>query len=156
MSWQNQPRHMKSPYDARTFRPQDGLGWLIGLVRKAIIENTEERLAPLDISAAQWIVILVMADRAAITQSELCRLLNYDPGAMTRLVDRLAAKGFVQRVRPEDDRRTVSLELTPAGRALYPPIIDALVAVYNKLLRGFTRPEQQALEGFLRRILDNA
>jgi DNA-binding MarR family transcriptional regulator len=144
------------PYDPKTFRPQDGLGWLIGSVRKAIIEKTEERLAPLDISAAQWIVILWMSDRPSMTQGELCRALNYDPGAMTRLVDRLAAKGFVQRVRLEDDRRSVNLELTAAGRALYPPIIDALVAVYNNLLRGFTAPELQALEGFLRRILANA
>jgi len=146
---------VKPLYDPKTFRPQDGLGWLVGLVRKAIIEQTEEHLAPLDISAAQWIVILIMAERASITPAELCRLLNYDPGAMTRLVDRLEAKGFLQRDRLEDDRRSVSLALTPAGRALYPPIKDALVAVYNRMLRGFSRTELQELEGFLRRILAN-
>jgi DNA-binding MarR family transcriptional regulator len=146
---------MKPIYDTQTFRPQDGVGWLIGLVRKAIIEKTEARLAPLDISAAQWIVILIMAERASVTPAELCRLLHYDPGAMTRLVDRLEVKGFVHRVRLEDDRRSVGLELTPDGRALYPPIIDALVNVYNSLLRGFSRSELQELEGFLRRILAN-
>jgi DNA-binding MarR family transcriptional regulator len=144
---------VKTPYDPGTFRPQDSVGRLIGLVRKAILEKTAAQLAPLEISAAQWIVILLLAELPSITPAELCRKMDYDPGAMTRLIARLEHKGFVRRVPLADDRRSVGLELMPEGRALYPAIVQALASVHNQMLRGFGRAELQGLEGYLRRIL---
>jgi DNA-binding MarR family transcriptional regulator len=75
---------------------------------------------------------------------------------MTRLLDRLESKGIVRRVRDPEDRRTIQLELTDSGKALYPKIISAMVDVNNSLLRGFSRDEVSQLEGYLRRMLANA
>jgi MarR family transcriptional regulator, multiple antibiotic resistance protein MarR len=86
----------------------------------------------------------------------LCKAMTYDPGAMTRLLDRLERKGVLRRARTGGDRRTVRLELTAAGKALYPKILDALVDTFNHLLRGFSKSEVRELEGFLKRMLANA
>jgi DNA-binding MarR family transcriptional regulator len=75
---------------------------------------------------------------------------------MTRLLDRLETKGIVQRVRSPEDRRTIQLELTENGKALYPKIIAAMADVNNSLLRGFSHDEVNQLEGYLRRMLANA
>jgi DNA-binding MarR family transcriptional regulator len=75
---------------------------------------------------------------------------------MTRLIDRLESKGILQRVRVPDDRRTIQLELTDSGKALYPKILSAMVDVSNRLLRGFSRSEVTDLDGYLRRMLANA
>jgi DNA-binding MarR family transcriptional regulator len=53
----------------------------------------------------------------ASTVAELARELNTDPGAMTRLLDRLECKGLCRRSRSTDDRRVVNIELTPEGEA---------------------------------------
>jgi DNA-binding MarR family transcriptional regulator len=143
-------------YDAKTFRPRDGLGYLIGRVRKALLDEIERELAPLDVSAAQWIVIVLVADGSAVTLADLCKSMSYDPGAMTRLIDRVESKGFVRRVRMEGDRRCVHLELTGEGEVLYPKIREVLAEVYNRMLRGFTQSEVEQLKGFLNRILANA
>ena len=147
---------MKPIYDKRTFQPREAIGALIGRTRKTMIQKIDAELEPLDVSAAQWIVVLLVGEKAASSATGLCELLTYDPGAMTRLIDRLESKGILQRVRVPDDRRTIQLELTDSGKALYPKILSAMVDVSNRLLRGFSRSEVTDLEGYLRRMLANA
>jgi len=147
---------MKPIYDKKTFQPRDGIGALIGRTRKTMIQKVDAELAPLEVSAAQWIVVLLVGESAASSAAGLCEVLTYDPGAMTRLIDRLESKGIVRRVRSPEDRRTIQLELTASGKALYPKIIAAMVDVNNNLLRGFSRDEVSRLEGYLKRMLANA
>ena len=147
---------MKLIYDKKSFDPHQAIGALIGRTRKAMIQMIDAELAPLQVSAAQWLVVLLLGQGAASNAAELCELLGYDPGAMTRLLDRLEEKAVLRRVRGDGDRRTVRLELTASGRALYPKILAAMVDVFNRLLRGFSRSEVDELEGYLRRMLANA
>lgn len=142
-------------YDARTFQPREGLGFFLGRARKTLILALEKELAPYDISSSQWAVILNLADGRASTAGELCKTMRYDPGGMTRLLDRLERKGFLRRTRHGGDRRSMRLELTASGKALRPKIIQALVRVLNRLLRGFTRAEVTQLQGMLGRIIEN-
>ena len=147
---------MANIYDAKTFQPREGLGFFIGRARKTFILELEKELAPYDVSSSQWAVILNIYDGRATTAGEMCKVMRYDPGAMTRLLDRLEDKNFLRRMRTGDDRRTVQLELTPSGKALRPKIINALVTVLNRLLRGFTKTEVRQLKDMLDRINANA
>jgi len=147
---------VKPIYDRKTFEPREAIGALIGRTRKTIIAKIDAELAPLDVSAAQWIVVLLVGENAASSATGLCEMLAYDPGAMTRLLDRLEGKGIVRRVRSPEDRRTIQLELTDSGKALYPKIISAMVDVNNSLLQGFSHDEVSQLDGYLRRMLANA
>ena len=143
-------------YDARHFRSREALGALVGRTRKAIIDRLDVELARHGVSTAQSIVVLAVAQGTARTAAEACKLLSHDPGAMTRLVDRLEAKGFVRRVRGRGDRRSAQLELTPRGRVLYRQINAAQIAVYNRMLEGFSVTQARTLETLLRRVLENA
>jgi len=147
---------VKPIYDRKTFEPREAIGALIGRTRKTMIARIDAELAPLDVSAAQWIVVLLVGETAASSATGLCEMLGYDPGAMTRLLDRLEGKGIVRRVRSPEDRRTIQLELTDSGKALYPKIVSAMVDVNNSLLQGFSHDEVSQLEGYLRRMLANA
>ena len=147
---------MQPIYDIESFRPSQAIGAYIGRARRTIVEAIDRELAPLDISHAQWIVIMLLGDGAASTAAELCKILIYDPGAMTRLLDRLENKGVLRRARTRDDRRTVRLELTAGGKKLYPRIVEALVQVFNRLLHGFSKSEVHQLEDMLKRMVANA
>jgi len=147
---------MKPVYDKDSFHPRESIGALIGLARKTMINKIDAKLEPFDVSAAQWLVVLLVGQNAVSSASGLCEMLTHDPGAMTRLLDRLESKGILKRVRSAEDRRTAQLELTDSGKALYPKIISAIVDVNNGLLRGFSRDEVSRLEGYLRRMLANA
>jgi len=146
---------MTEIYSVENFDPKRAVGRLLSRVRHLLLERVGERLAALDLTSAQWGVVVALAEGTASTPAELSRILDYDPGAMTRLIDRLEKKDIVRRSRSTDDRRSVSLELTERGKALFPEILPLIVGVYNELLTGFSKEEADQLEGLLSRMLEN-
>ena len=74
---------------------------------------------------------------------------------MTRLLDRVEAKGLLRRVRSSEDRRVVNIELTPDGLAAAAQIPVILSRVQNNALRGFSETEWRSLQDFLQRIFTN-
>jgi DNA-binding MarR family transcriptional regulator len=143
-------------YDVKTYDPWGSIGYLIGHTRKALLEEMDRQLAPLDVTGAQFIILSQLARARAATAADFCKGMLYDPGAMTRLLDRLEQKGLIRRSRLPGDRRRVTLELTDAGKALCPKMNAIVVRVLNHFLTGFSKAEVRELDGFLRRMLGNA
>ena len=125
-------------------------------VRIEIGAALDAELAPLDITAAQFAVLKSIAHEEAGSASGLCKDISYDPGAMTRMLDRLERRGLVRRVAHPSDRRASKLELTAEGKAVYPKLRASAMKVLNRLLSGFTQKEARQLERLLQRMLENA
>ena len=138
-------------YDVRTAVPPQ-----LARLRIKFMDALDEALAPFDLKAADYVVLVTVAQDAGDTASAVCSVLAHDPGAMTRKLDGLEKRGLVRRVRSAEDRRAIKLELTPEGRKLYPKALAAAVGVANDFLHGFTKTEVRQLEGFLQRMLENA
>lgn len=138
-----------------SFDIRDSLGYLLANVRGEWIDAVEKELKPLDLTAAQYIVMLKVGSGSATTPVEICRALQYDTGAMTRLLDRIEAKGLIKRVAHGGDRRCVALELTPDGHQLYPKLLRIVMDMNKRALRGFTKEEIAALERLLKRVALN-
>jgi DNA-binding MarR family transcriptional regulator len=117
---------------------------------------SDPEVSALEVSAAQYVILATLGEQEANSSAQLCKSFSYDAGAMTRMVDRLEAKGLLMRRRCTDDRRLVNLELTDAGKAIFPRMRLLAMEVQNRFLRGFSQGEVQALQGFLNRILENA
>ena len=132
-----------------------GIIRLVNRVRVELIDALDRELARFDITAAQLIVLASVANKEADSPAGLCKNISYDPGAMTRMIDRLEQKGLVRRNPNPDDRRATNLEITTAGRALYPQLLAAKEAVQAQFLRGFSEQEVQGLERMLNRVLEN-
>lgn len=142
-------------YDVKTFQPGTSVGYLVNRVRAELLAAIDRELEPFDVTSAQYIIMGHLVYSLADSASGLCKGIAYDPGAMTRMVDRLEAKRLIRRVRSEDDRRAVRLELTDEGRAVFPKMRVKVVAVLNHLMRGFTKSEARQLESYLQRMLAN-
>jgi DNA-binding MarR family transcriptional regulator len=140
-------------YDPKTYQPRDGIGFLLQRARLQILDDLDKELEPLDITAAQFIILVRLSEEDMSSASGLCRRVSYDPGAMTRMIDRLEKKGLVRRVRRADDRRKVDLELTAEGKAVRPKLIAAVVKVLNHRLRRFSKGEVEQFREFLYRLL---
>lgn len=150
-------------YDSSTYQPGKSIGALLSRVRVEMLAAidrelaADKRLAPLEISAAQYIIIANLAGlEGAKSAADLCKGISYDAGAMTRMLDRLEGKGLIRRSRSAHDRRLMHLELTEEGRAAYPRMREISMAVANRFLHGFSKSEARQLEGFLSRMLENA
>lgn len=143
-------------YCADAYIPEESIGYLMRRVLTTVAQEVERQLEPCDLTNAQWFPLFKLFVGKTATVAELARECLLDAGAMTRLLDRLEAKGLCRRVRSVADRRVVNIELTEEGRQAAAGIPAVLCRVQNAHLAGFSVEEFQTLKGFLRRILDNA
>ncbi|GAC1035857.1 MarR family transcriptional regulator [Pseudomonas sp. No.117] len=66
----------------------------------------------------QYLMMLVLWENDHLPLKELARRLHQDSGALTPVLKRLEAEGYVTRQRSAEDERNLSIELTAQGRTL--------------------------------------
>ncbi|CAH0120983.1 hypothetical protein PAE9249_03508 [Paenibacillus sp. CECT 9249] len=77
--------------------------------------HLEQRLAP-SLTEAQLDVLEVIDQHGKMKPSDLMPFLETSPPAITTLLDRMEKGGLITRVRTEEDRRAVWVELTEKGK----------------------------------------
>lgn len=84
-----------------------------------LLHDTQAVLKPSGLSAQQYNVLRILRGAMGpLNCSEIAgRMINRDPD-MTRLLDRLESKGWIERLRDGADRRVVLASITPEGLAL--------------------------------------
>jgi DNA-binding MarR family transcriptional regulator len=142
-------------YRPENYQPDESAAYLMKRILSCLGGQVDVALEPSGLTHAQWIPLFKLYMGQASTVAELARESELDAGAMTRLLDRLEAKGLVSRVRSSSDRRVVNLELTPEGREAAKQIPEVLCKVQNAFLQGFSVEEWQQLKDLLRRVLAN-
>lgn len=115
MARQAKPPTAASPLDAH-------LGYWLRFVSNHVSHAFGRKLEARGATVAEWVVIRELLDREAEAPSRLAARLGMTRGAISKLADRLAAKGLLVRRSDGADRRFQSLALTPAGRALAPEL----------------------------------
>jgi len=139
------------------FSPEDfhncHLGLLLG--RAALLKDRiiDTHMEPHGITAAQFKVLIIIAQYGVDSPGELCRHLSLDSGSMTRMLDRLEQKGFLARQRCEADRRQVRLLLTEEGQKLADRLPHIGAEAMNELAGAITPVELKTLEQILKKIL---
>jgi DNA-binding MarR family transcriptional regulator len=152
---------VKNVYDLKSPRLDEEFVPLIMQVRMAIIQGLDQEflsdsdVAPLEVTSAQFAILKNVLKGKATAACELCKFMDYDRGAMSRMIDRLEKKGLIRRVALAHTRRTRALEVTPAGKAAFPKMQACLSRVIGRMLKGVTRAQVREVERTLRRMLAN-
>jgi DNA-binding MarR family transcriptional regulator len=142
-------------YQAAGYCAEESVGYMMKRVMMSVVAEVDKRLDVHGLTSAQWGPLMRLQATSGATVAELARWLNQDPGAMTRLLDRLEKKGLCKRVRSTEDRRVVQVELTADGTAAIAEVPAVLAEVLNGHLAGFSKTEWQALRTYLQRMLEN-
>jgi DNA-binding MarR family transcriptional regulator len=143
------------PYDGASYNAAESIAHQIVNLTALLRREVEARMVEHGLTDAQWKPLLMLATGRATTAFELAREMCIDAGAVTRMLDRLEAKGLLERLRSEADRRVVHLHLTPAGDEAAAKVPHVLAAVNNDFLRGFSEAEWKQMSRLLGRMADN-
>jgi DNA-binding MarR family transcriptional regulator len=111
-------------------------------------------LRPPEVTPAQFSVLRLLAgEEDGLACSELTEgLAQHDPD-VTRLLDRLEARGYVSRARDPDDRRVVKARITRAGRAVLSKLSEDVEALHAQQFAPLSRDEVRTLISLLDRVL---
>src|ERR1700733_644028 len=112
-----QPSRRRNPEpDMNDLRPE--LGYLVRDVARLLRKRFEQKAKHLGLTRAQWQGIVYLSKNGGIHRGALADLLEIEPITLVRILDRLAERGLIERRQHPTDRRTWSLFLLDAARAL--------------------------------------
>jgi MarR family transcriptional regulator for hemolysin len=99
-------------------------------VARMLRTYADQRARQFGISRAQWGVLVRLDRSEGLKQSELAEILDLQPISLTRLLDRLAENGLIERRADPNDRRANRLFLAPAAR----PLLEQLAELGNDMM----------------------
>jgi len=107
-----------SPRPAIVLDVLDGhLGYFARRLQIWVFQDFIRTLERIDISPAQYSVLVVIGANRGLSQAELAATLGIERARLVRLLHRLEERGLVQRLRSSADGRRHALQLTPPGRS---------------------------------------
>jgi MarR family transcriptional regulator for hemolysin len=107
------------------------------------------------ISRAQWGVLVRLDRSEGLKQSELAEILDLQPISLTRLLDRLAESGLIERRADPNDRRANRLFLMPAARPLLEQLAELGKDMMATVLEGLDPKSNERLLRDLGLVKDN-
>jgi MarR family 2-MHQ and catechol resistance regulon transcriptional repressor len=119
---------------------------------RSVSARVEPFLARHGLTATQLGVLETILHTGPKSHRELCRKILTSPGNITDVVDKLAARGLVVRMRDAGDRRQVQVQLTPSGRALIESVFPPHAAGIAAAMAGLDAAETAQLDALLRKL----
>src|SRR5580693_9190178 len=117
--------------------------FMVNDVARLLRTYADHRAAQFGMTRAQWAVLVRLDRSEGLNQSELAETLDLQPITLTRLLDKLAESGLIERRPDPEDRRAKRLFLTPAARPLLEHLGSVGEDVMAAVLFGL---EPQAIE----------
>lgn len=145
---------MSEPYySAATYKARSSIGYLVRRANNLLMPKVETAFMEHEVTFTQWVIMMYLRDGLATTAAGICRDIFHDSGALTRAIDQLEQRGFIERRRSKQDRRTVELILTPAGSRIVESLVPLVVGCLNRALAGFSRDEIDTLSRLLTKLV---
>ncbi|WP_030199897.1 MarR family winged helix-turn-helix transcriptional regulator [Streptomyces sp. NRRL S-87] len=138
----------------RTSGLRDHLGYWLRRLSDEVHGRFERQLAEHGVTVSQWAVLVTVHRGDATTTREVARYVDIDAGAVSRLVDRLVAKGLMAREPDPASRRTLRLTLTESGRDLVPRLAEIADRNDAHFFAALEPDRRRRLEDWIRQLVD--
>ena len=119
---------------------------------EAVARRLNDGLAAAEMTHAQLAVLEALLFVGPMCQVDLGRKLLRSASNVTGVIDGLERKGWVERVRREEDRRVVDVALTPAGREAIERVFPRHARNVAEAFAGLTADEQAVLGRLCRQL----
>ena len=133
----------------------DSLGFVINKVNLRLKAELFRSARAYDVTAEQWGILNFVAASQGVTQAELSDRTLKDKPNINRIVERLMAKGLLEKRPHPIDRRAHRLYLTEAGEALHLRLMPIVSAVLADATAGIAQEELTQMKATLDKIYRN-
>jgi DNA-binding MarR family transcriptional regulator len=127
---------------------------LLNRVGVRIAELFDERIARYGVTMPMYRVLAALREKPDQRLGDLSEMTTIEISTLSRLVGAMKRKGLVSRRRPEDNGRTVAINLTAKGRGLVVELIPIVVHFEEVAVRDRTAAEVQWLNRVLAEAYD--
>ena len=126
------------------------------LLRRAHQRHTsifQEGIGTSQLTPTQFAALMKIKDLGQVSQNQLGRLTAMDPATIQGVIQRLLARGLVERYPDATDRRCTLLRLSPAGRQVAASVIAPARAISEQTLSPLGEAERATFLDLLRKLI---
>ncbi len=136
---------------SRPLNLNESLIWQLSVTGRLIRTLLDSELTD---AGPQAIAVLVrLQEHDGLTQAELARRQRVEAPSMSGMVDRLVRAGYVTRQPHPDDRRSVCVYITDAGREIVDQSRPTVQRVRDEVFADLTEEDQATLVALLTKVL---
>lgn len=130
------------------------LGVAAALVRLSFLVQSvyAEVCAGYDVTPPQAQLLCVIRDRPR-GMTELGEMLRLEKSSLSGLVDRVERRGLLRRTSSPTDRRAVTIEVTPPGKAIVDPLYDEVSQRLDRIVTGLSPADRERFTRLATRIV---
>lgn len=125
---------------------------LLKRIIRAVDLHSRHLLARHGLSSPQLICLRELAKGGPMLSGQLAGRVSLSPATLSGIVDRLEARGLIRRIRQQDDKRRVMLELSEEGRALLMHAPSPLQDGFLKEFRSLSANQQAEIARVLNKL----
>jgi len=142
--------------DQSNFQTERDLAFLLVDAGRKLNDAYDAQMKPLGLTRSQWRVMAYVSRTPGITQTQLAKNIELSRMAITGLLDRMQAKGLVERKGDVEDRRVNMIHLTNKSRELVSRMNQTAEAVLEGIFAGISPREKKSFGKTLSLIKNNA
>ena len=117
--------------------------------------QTQFNLGNYGITVDQWTVLKNLNKAANVSQKELAKLCGKDQPTLTRIIDLLVKKGYVERTQHENDRRSFVVHLSERGQRKVDQLEPNVHEIRMKAWENLDETDFEDLQRILNTIYTN-
>lgn len=129
------------------------LCFLFYVSSKEVIKKYASHLKSYDLTYTSYITLKAIEPDEVVNIKTLGNRIYLNSGTLTPLIKKLVQKGYVQKVRDEDDERNLKISLTDKGIEVQKYLYQVTEAVYKEL--NFEGDDMEQLVAVLDRFIKN-
>lgn len=117
---------------------------MVLLAMRIISEAKQQLKIPLrraNLTINQWLVLKIIFLQRANTASIIAKIINIDVSTITRILDKLEQRAYIERVQQTCDRRVILLQLTPKGIRIAEQLYASYAVIFKYLGNELTQDE---------------
>jgi DNA-binding MarR family transcriptional regulator len=124
-------------------------------VARLVRTRFDQRARAFGMTRAQWLILARLSRQPGLSQNEMAAICEVEPISVGRLIDRLEARGLVERRADPADRRVRRLHLLPAAKPVLDEISRYRDLLHDEIVEGLDEKDRAGLVDSLLRIKDN-
>ena len=131
------------------------IGMLTNKINKKLIHYINTKLVKFDLTTEQWAVLMKLSKQDKISQKQLAEISTKDQSTLTRIIDILERKKFIERHQSKEDRRSIVIHITEDGLSTCKKVTPYLEGIFNDVLKGISNEKLKIFNEVFLQIDEN-
>lgn len=132
----------------------DYLSYLLARASHLVSEDFSATLKEAGVNRLRWRILGSLSDYDKVPIGQLANTVLAKQPTLTKVLDRMEGEGLVERQNSREDRRSIKVAITPAGREMVADLLIKAKDHEREILKDYSAEEKAVLKKLLRSLIN--